>query len=311
MLMRSRTGRTVMAIVLCACVATVTSSSTALAQVRGNSGLPAGSGNPMADLQGQLTVLQQQTAALQTQISSLSALGQDVSTLKAQMKSLMALQDQVNALMAQATKQGDALATVSKDVSALKDQMATLAVMQGQLAALTSQLTKLSNLQSQVSTLTSQVEALSSQSASEPFTGLAVYDAKDQKLGDVVGVQDNIAWVGLTIGEQAVVLQVFPQQLVGGSLYFDQTNCTGNAYINTFMLREKGANVFSLAAVSDPGGVIYAADPAASPFTPIKGLPSLRDSAGFCLNILSKPTVVSAKPIFTLDTIFQRPFHVR
>lgn len=325
MLMRSRTGRLLMAMVLCACVATVTSSSTALAQARGNSGLPAGSGNPMADLQGQLTVLQQQTAALQTQINSLSALGQDVTTLKNQMKSLLALQDQVTTLMAQVSKQADALgtlntsvsglntsvSTLNKDVSALKEQLAVLAAMQRQLAALSSQATTLSTLQGQVNALSSQLEALAAQSTSGSYESLAVYDSKDQKVGDVVGVQDSIAWVGLTIGDRAVVLQVFPQQLVGGSLYYEGTNCTGKVYIRSDATFTKGVSVFSLGAVSEPGGVIYAADPGALPFTVRNGLPSLRDKAGFCINTLSNPTVVLAKPIFMLDTMFQRPFHVR
>jgi hypothetical protein len=282
-------------------------SSTALAQARGNSGLPAGSGNPMADLQTQMTTLQQQTAALQSQINSYAALGQDVSALRAQMASLMALKDQVAALTAQASKQADSMAAMGKDVSTLKDQLATLTMMQGQLAALSSQVVSMTNLQGQVSALTSQVEALAAQSSGS--VGLGVYDANNNKVGDVVGVQDNIPWVSVTAGARAVVLQVFPHQLIGQNLWFDGANCTGNAYINGFTL-SKGANVFSLAAVSEPGGVIYAADPATAPVASL--VTSLRDSSGICSNFRPmNQNVLPAAPVYTLDSMFQRPYQVR
>ena len=309
MLMRSRLGRSVVAALLCSCVATVTASSTALAQARGNSGLPAGSGNPMADLQTQMTTLQQQTAALQTQISSLAALGKDVSTLKDQMKSLMALQDQVAALIAQTTRQADALAALGTDVSGLKEQLTVLATMQRQLLALSSQVTALSNLQGRVTALTTQVEALAAQSASGAYDSLGVYDDRSQKIGDVIGVENNVPWVALTAGDHTIVLQVFPQRLVGQNLWYDGANCTGNAYINGQTLAN-GASVFSLAAVLDPGGVIYAANAEVAPAG--VQLLSLRDkTTGFCFNSRAFNSVLPAQPVFTLDSMFQRPYHVR
>jgi len=298
-----------MAMVLCACVATVTSSSTALAQARGNSGLPAGSGNPMGDLQGQLTVLQQQTGALQAQINSLSALGQDVSTLKDQMKSLMSLQSQVTALIAQASKQADALAALGKDVSGLKEQLTMLATMQRQLTTMSAQMATLSNLQGQVNALTTQVEALAAQSTSGSYDSLGVYDNKNQKVGDVIGVENNIPWVALSDGDHTVVLQVFPQRLMGQTLWYDGPNCTGNPYINGSTLAN-GASVFSLAAVLDPGGVVYAAKPEIAPTSVL--LLSLRDkTTGFCAPSKALNNVLPAQPVFTLDAMFQRPYHVR
>ncbi len=309
MLMRT-VGRNVVAMLLCASVATLTASSTALAQARGNSGLPAGSGNPMADLQAQLTVLQQQTTALQNQISSLSALGQDVTTLKQQLQTLMALQTQVASLTTQANQQMTSLTALGNDVTAVKDQLKMLAMMQTQLTALSSQLTTLSSLQSQVQSLTSQMEALAAQSASGSYASLAVYDNKNQVLGEVVGVDDNVPWVALTAGDYAVVLQVFPQQLIGQNLWFDAANCSGNTYVAGLTLG-RGANVFALAAVSEPGGVIYAAHPAERP-AKRSAQWSLRDSSGVCSNQGTfSQTVLPASPVFTLDTLFQRPYHVR
>jgi prefoldin subunit 5 len=295
---------------LCASVATLTASSTALAQARGNSGLPAGSGNPMADLQAQMTVLQQQTTALQQQIGSLSALGQDVTTLKQQLQTLMTLQTQVASLTTQANQQVTSLSALGKDVTALKEQLTMLAAMQSQLTALNAQLTTLSGLQTQVRTLTSQVEALAAQSASNSYVPLAVYDNKDQILGEVVGVDDNVPWVALTAGDYTVVLQVFPQQLIGQNLWFDAANCTGNAYVAGLTLG-RGANVFALAAVSEPGGVIYAAHPTERP-AKRSAQWSLRDSTGLCTNQGTfSQAVLPASPVFTLDTLFQRPYHVR
>jgi uncharacterized protein YlxW (UPF0749 family) len=308
MVMRGGVKRTVIAMLLCGCVATLATSSTVLAQARGNSGLPAGSGNPMADLQAQLTVLQQQTTALQQQINSLSALGQDVSTLKQQLQTLLALQTQVANLTTQANQQMTTLTTLGKDVTVLKDQLTMLAMMQSQLTALSSQVTTLSSLQTQVKTLTSQVEALAAQSTSSSYASLAVYDNNNQKLGDVVGVDDNVPWVALTAGDYAVVLQVFPQQLIGQNLWFDGANCSGNAYIAGLTLG-KGANVFAVAAVSEPGGVIYAAHPNEKPAGRL--VQSLRDSSGLCSNFRAfTQTVLPAWPVYTLDSMFQRPYRV-
>ena len=322
MLMRSRVGRTVVAMLLCASVATLMASSTALAQARGSSGLPAGSGNPMSDLQGQLTTLQQQTAWLQTQIDALAALGRDVSVLKDQMKSLLALQDTVTNLMARVTTQdqmlaklgtdvstqGGALTKLSADVSDLKDQLKKLAAMQSQLNTLSSQLATLSKLDSQVASLTAQMEALAAQSASS--SSLAVYDSRNQMLGEVLGVDDNVPWVALAAGDFTVVLQVFPQQLIGQNLWFDAANCLGNTYVAGLTLN-KGASVFSLAAVSEPGGVIYAARPNSTPTQRLAQW-SMRDSSGLCMNQgRFTQTVLPASPIFTLDAMFQRPYHVQ
>jgi prefoldin subunit 5 len=247
---------------LCASVATLVASSTVLAQARGNSGLPAGSGSPMADLQAQISSLQQQ-------MNTLSAAGQDVSTLKQQLQTL-----------------------------------------QSQLTALSSQLTTLSTLQTQVKTLTSQLETLAAESTSSSYASLAVFDNKNQMLGEVVGVDDNVPWVALSAGDYAVVLQVFPQQLIGQNLWFDAANCSGSPYIAGLTLN-RGANVFALAAVSEPGGVIYAAHPAAQP-AKRSAQWSLRDSSGVCFNQGTfSQTVLPASPVFTLDTMFQRPYHVR
>lgn len=246
MLMR-RVGRTLIATVLCGSLAAMTASPMALAQSRGSSGLPAGSGNPMAQLQQQI----------------------------------------------------DALAATGQDVSALRQR----------LAALEQQMSSLYGLQTQINSLSLQLETLSSHIGNGSSEKLSVYDRNEQKMGDVVGVQDNIPWVSLTAGNRAFVLQVFPQQLVGQFLWFDGSNCTGNVYISGFTLT-KGANVFALAAVHEPDGMVYAADPNTAPVQ--RPVASVLDSNGACSTFRPfNQNVLPASPVMSLNAVFERPYSVR
>ena len=83
--------RMMIATMLCAFVAAATLNSAALAQIRGDSGLPSGPGNPVARLQQQIDALTQQMATLER-------LAQDVDTLKQQ---IAALSSQVASLNSQ------------------------------------------------------------------------------------------------------------------------------------------------------------------------------------------------------------------
>lgn len=301
MLMR-KVGRTLIATLLCGSLAALTASPMALAQSRGNSGLPAGSGNPMATLEGEI-------ARLQQQISALSALGQDVNALKAQMATLSTLQGQIDSLRTQASRQADYLATMGKDMTALKEQLAALSKLQAQVNFLTSQLQGMSSLQKQVDTLSSQVAQLSAYVANGSGADkLAVYDANDQKVGDVVGVQDNVPWVSVSANNRSFVLQVLPQQLVGQFLWFGGSNCTGAVYISGMTLN-KGANVFSLAAVYEAEGMIYAAEPNTPPVQ--RPVASVLDG-GLCTSFKAfNQSVVPASPVLDIHASFQRPFSVR
>ena len=301
MVMRSRAGRVVIAMLLCASVATLSASSMAIAQTRGNSGLPAGSGNPMASLEAQVTALTQQ-------VSSLSSLGQDVSTLKDQIRTLLALQAQLDTLARQATRQADELAAVGKDVTALKEQLAVLATLQRQLAALSSQVTALSNLQSQVTVLTAQVEKL----AAQPANGgpaLGVYDKGGQRIGDVLGVDEGVPYIGLKLGDTTVVLQVYPNQMVGLPLWFDGANCSGTGYVSNTLLN--APSVFRFGSVLEPHGVVYAADYPPPALQRVR-LQSLKESNGACTNWSPfNTTALPVKPVLELDAFYERGYFVR
>jgi hypothetical protein len=223
MVMR-KAGRTVIATLLCGSLAALTASPVALAGGRGNSGLPAGAGNPHANLQQQINSLEQQ----------MESLGM-------------------------------------------------------------------------------QVDVLSSQIGQGSDRKLAVYDAIEQKVGDIVGVQDNVAWVGLNADNRTFVLQVMPQQLVGQTLWFGDAICMGpQVYIAGRTLTNApvgGANVFALAAVH-ADGTVYVADPNTAPLRlPVGSVLSVN---GTCTTNPQVMPVVPASPLrMNLNSLFQRPFTVR
>ncbi|MBI4629186.1 MAG: hypothetical protein HY729_10780 [Candidatus Rokubacteria bacterium] len=144
--------------------------------------------------------------------------------------------------------------------------------------------------------------------------GLGVFDADEKKIGDVVGVQDNIPWVALTVDGQVVVLQAFPDQLTGHFLWYTGPDCSGTVYISGAVLR-RGPSVFPIAGVQEPGGVVYAADGQAQPQEVIvrSVFPqSMSPYIGKCFTYpwSFKQNVVPAEPLMTLDDFFTRPYSV-
>jgi len=237
-------------------------------------------------LQKQMTTLQQQTAAyagLQQQVNTLNG---QVNTLQQQTAAYAGLQQQINALNSQ--------------VATLQQQAAASAGLQQQVGTLNGQV---ANLNTQLATVNSRLGSLGSSNA------LAVYDAHGNKIGDVVGVQDNIPWVTLTAGGQVLALRVFAEQLLGGFVWFSGASCGGTAYISDTPIFN-GADAFALAAVREPGGVIYAAD-AKTPVQSVR-LQSIAQHDGTCFSFSSPVTnnVVPATAVTTLDLRFSRPYSV-
>jgi hypothetical protein len=200
--------------------------------------------------------------------------------------------------LVQLQQQIDALAAAGQDVSELRQRLATLE----------QQMSALYGLQTQLNGLSTQLQTLSSQIGSGGGASLAVYDRNEKKMGDVVGVSEaNVPWVSLTAGNRSFVLQVFPEQLVGQELWFENSNCTGRTYIAGWMLNN-GPNVFALAAVQEPGGVVYAADAN----TPVNAsVASFLDSNGNCWAWAVTQKVLPASAVMNLNTLFQRPYTVR
>src|SRR5262249_30075627 len=159
---------TAVTLLLSAALTGVTSSA-ALGEGRGNSGLPSGHGNPMAKLQQAIDTLTQR-------LNELAKLGQSVAGLQQQ---LDALQKQVTTLQ----QQGAAIDSLQKQLTTLQQQMTAYSTLQQQVYTLNGQV---ANLNTQLATVNARLGSLGSSSA------LAVYDAHGNKMGDVVGVPDDI-----------------------------------------------------------------------------------------------------------------------
>src|SRR5262249_37672766 len=161
------------------------------------------------------------------------------------------------------------------------------------------------SLNTQVVSLNNQIADLNSRlQAVGPSNSLAVYDALGAKIGDVVGVQDEIPWVSLTAGGQVLVLRGFSGHLTGVSGLFTGAACQGTAYIQDTVFN--GANVFTLAGVRDPGGVIYT--PSTMPKV-VTSFLSVTQSDGSCFTFSSPVTntLVPATQVMSLDLQFSRP----
>lgn len=169
-------------------------------------------------------------------------------------------------------------------------------------------------LEQQMESLNTQVELLGSQMGQGSDRKLAVYDAIEQKVGDLIGVQDStsgppVPWVAVTVGSRTFVLQVMPQQLIGQNLWFDGANCTGNTFLSGITLN-KGQSAFALAAVHELEGMVYAADP--------KDVPVQRNvtsvwgpSKNVCENFAAAPMkTLQASPVLNIRN-FQEPYSIR
>jgi hypothetical protein len=98
--------------------------SPALAQNRGNSGLPSGPGNPIAKLQHEISSLTQQVAALAELGKNVSTLTQQVAALQQQMAAVLALQQQVNIMNTRVN-------SLDTKMNALNAQLAALGASSG------------------------------------------------------------------------------------------------------------------------------------------------------------------------------------
>lgn len=179
----------------------------------------------------------------------------------------------------------------------------------------------MADLQQQIDTLSAQVAALNAQMvvfASQlallgSSGALGVFDADGQRMGDVVGVQDNLPWVSMTAAGHTFVLQVLPGRLIGQFLWYSEPGCTGTVYISGGTLSSNGANVFSIAAVDEPGGTVYAADAQTLVRNNVR---SVRERNGTCTTYTTFPkpplnmNALPATPVMTLDTLFRRPYSV-
>lgn len=213
--------------------------------------------------------LEQQIQTLALQVSALGQLGQDVTALQQQL-------------------------------AAVQQQAAAMGGLQGQVDGLGG---RVSELEAQVAALSAQIAALA------PSPRLAVFDASNVKVGDVVGVQDTVPWVGLVAAGRSIALRVLPGRLAGGFLWFTGAECAGTPYISDPALLN-GPSALSLAAVHQPSGVVYAAD--ANAATQPVSVQSVHQPDGSCYTYpwSFSQNLLTATPVLTLGTAFTPPYSV-
>lgn len=269
MRVHARVGRRIIATLLCAFAAVAVTALPAAGGAAAKSGLPPGPGNSFAKLE-------QQIQALAQQITTLGQLGQDVTLLTQQ------------------------LGAVQQQLAVVQQQAAAVGGFQAQIDALKVTVTE---LEAQVTALNSQLTALSASQR------LAVFDAKNVKVGDVVGVQDTMPWVNLVAAGRSMVLRVLPGNLSGGFLWFTGAACAGTPYISDPALLN-GPSVFSLAAVDQSSGVVYAADANAGTQTVL--VQSVQELDGNCYTYpwSFSQDLLAATPVMTLGTVFTPPYSV-
>lgn len=172
---------------------------------------------------------------------------------------------------------------------------------------------KVNALEQQMEWLNTQVELLGSQIGQGSDRKLAVYDAIEQKVGDLIGAQDStsgppVPWVAVTVGHRTFVLQVLPEKLIGQNLWFDGANCTGNTFISGMSLN-KGPSAFALAAVHEREGMVYAAEPNAVPV--LRLVASGLRTNGVCDTFApTNQNTLPASPVLNLSN-FQEPYSIR
>jgi TolA-binding protein len=185
--------------------------------------------------------------------------------------------------------------------------------LEGQATTMSSDLASVTD---SVGTLTRRVDELAS-------SGLAVMDARGAKVGDYVGMDSNgTLMIGMLVADPddptgsrsySFVLQLFPDRLVGNTIYFLDGGCGGPAFVAAGFPKPRSS--LSLAGVTEPGGTVYVSEANVSPAV-IKALSSIPTTSPnicvvhnqqFGLNVL----VLPAKPVFVLDNDFVRPFVVK
>jgi hypothetical protein len=142
-------------------------------------------------------------------------------------------------------------------------------------------------------------------------SGLAAYDAAGRKVGDVVGVEQQVPLVSLSVEGKTFVLKAFPNRLVGNPLYFATPDCSGTPYVGYGSFDPNTpSSTLSLAAAVDPNGVVYVTEPNAVPAQQFIG--SQQMPQGHCVQLFPQlRRVLASAPLLFLDEHFTRPYAVR
>jgi hypothetical protein len=142
-------------------------------------------------------------------------------------------------------------------------------------------------------------------------TGLAVYDAVGQKVGDVVGIDlEFFPIVVLTTGGYTFPLMFTESFVSNATVWYASSNCSGQAFLESVGAVPSAITpMLWLSGVGAPGHTIYVADPRTTPLRrrDLKSRALLKCEP---FSGLSNP-VVPAVSAGDLDLLFSAPFSLR
>jgi hypothetical protein len=142
-------------------------------------------------------------------------------------------------------------------------------------------------------------------------SGLAVYDAVGQKVGDVVGVDSGFfPIVVLQTGGYTFPLKFTANFVTNATVWYASPNCIGEAFLETVgAVPSTLTPMLWLSGVGFPGHTIYVADPRTPPLR--RSLKSRAWANDTCENFARFVPSVPAVSAGDLDLMFSGPFDLR
>ncbi len=149
-----------------------------------------------------------------------------------------------------------------------------------------------------------------------PRTQLSVFDSKDKKVGNILGMFNDKAsplWVAFTIEGQLVALNVTRDQLKGPdgveAFYLSQ-ECIGEPHFKYSQI-QGGKGMLPTVLIGPPGKTVYVVDE--DDLSLIFYPQSRRIASGACekVNVTNPIKLRPGKGILNLQEVFTPPFHIR
>ena len=173
-------------------------------------------------------------------------------------------------------------------------------------------------LQGEVTALEEGVTALDDRITAHEAAQLAVFDATNTKVGDVLGITLPDVFIALRVDTHAFALPLTTERFMGtvegigggtgGELgvAFASTDCSGTP----FVLDNRQSSVLPITQVAGPGSTVYIQEPGVASQLPT--LRSILTVRGVCeLAFHDTTRVFPARAVVNLHTLFRPPFVVR
>lgn len=217
---------------------------------------------------------------------------------------------------------GDSGPTLEERVTALEGDVSAL---QTDATTLQTDVTTLGDdivdHEDRIASLEERVDALEQAS-----NGLAVVDANDNKVGDVLGVDFRpfgtsgvgLVFIAFRVNQHAFVLGLTRESFFGSgtgisgesnSVAFESIDCSGTPYVRDTTTTDN-TSVFPITQVVGPGSTVYIQEPEANSQLPT--LQSVLTTEGSCEStFLTSTRVFPAVAVIDLNTLYTPPFILR